>query len=142
MQGIVFAPEFVCLIQIPGAGPGIRFEPEVALGFHEVYQVVSICHGIFHVGFGPVAEGKLVVVPDQSLQAFQRPQKDTLFFAAKLFGKVRIVFSVRVPLLCFQNDLSAEKTETAVVKGLQCPVAKGKEPYPDICLIALLPLFL
>ena len=67
MQGIVFAPEFVCFIQIFGAGSGIRFEPEVALGLHEVYQIVSVCYGIFHVGLGPVTEGKLVVVPDQPM---------------------------------------------------------------------------
>ena len=101
VQSVVFAPKFVCLIQIPGTGSCICFELEIAMGLHEIYQVVSVCYGIFHVDLGPVTESKLVVIPDQPMQAFQRPQKNTFFFPAELFCQIRIVLPVRVPFLCF-----------------------------------------
>ena len=83
MQGVVFAPEFVCFIQIFGTDPGICFELEIAMGLHEIHQVASVCYGFFRVGLGPVTESKLVVTPDQPMQAFQCPQKDAVLYAVR-----------------------------------------------------------
>ena len=76
------------------------------------------------------------------MQALQRPQEDALRFGAHLFSDIGIVLSVRVFLLGGEDDLSAEKTNAAVIERLQDTVTQADEAYIQITLIALLSLFL
>ena len=85
--GVVLAPQFVDFIEIFGTDGVVRLEAEIALGFHEVDDVVAAALDGVHIGGGFGADRKRVIVPQQSLQAFQTPEQDALQFGAHLLHK-------------------------------------------------------
>ncbi len=73
IQGIIFAPLLVHIVDGFGTDLRICFQPEVALGFHKLHDIVSVSHSRFHIGTGAVADGELEVIANQPPQSFQRP---------------------------------------------------------------------
>ena len=137
---IVLAPELIHFIEIPGTNFVICLEPEVAFGFHKFHQIVAFRYGCCHILLCLGAEGEFIIVTDQPLQSFQRPEEDSFCFTAELFCQKGIVLPVRIPLLDRQDDLPPEETNASVMEGLEGAVAESQEPYPEISLVALLAL--
>ena len=135
---IFLAPHPIDFIEILGADGRIRFTPDVSLGIHEIKDIVVVTFDRFPVFPDTVTLRKLKVVGNKPLQAFKCPQEDTLGFSFHLLCKIRIVSSVHRLFLGGQHKLSAIKSVTAVIQGLQITVTECQQPGEHPALITLL----
>ena len=78
MTGVVLAPQFVDFIEIFGTDRVVCLKAEVALGFHEVDDIVAAALDGVHVDGGFGADREAEAVLHQPVQSFQTPQQDAL----------------------------------------------------------------
>ena len=138
LQGIVLTPQPVHRVQILGGYFIIRLQPDIPLRSHELHNVVSITYSQFHILFCPGADCEFVVPRDQPPQPLQTPEEYTLLLSDQLFRQVWVIYPILFLTPCGQDDLTAEKPVTAVVKGFQGSVAEAKETDIKVALITLL----
>ena len=65
VAGVVLAPLFINVIELLGTDGVVRLETEVALGLHEVDDVIAAALDGVHIGSGTFADGKAEVVLHQ-----------------------------------------------------------------------------
>ena len=65
VTGVVLTPLLINVVELLGADGVVRFEAEVALGFHKVDDIVAAAFDGVHVGGGSFADGKAEVVLHQ-----------------------------------------------------------------------------
>lgn len=112
---IVLAPPFISCVEMHRSGSSTLFQPNIAGGIHELDNVVTFLHSLFQIPSGPVADGKFIIVGNQSSETFQTPKQDTFCFLAQFFGKKTVIDPVFIPFLCCQDDLTAVKTMGTVI---------------------------
>ena len=94
VTGVVLTPQFVDLVEIFGTDGVVRFESEIALGFHKVDDIVAAALDGVHVGGGTFADREAEIVLHQPVQSFQTPQQDAFQFGAHLLHKEGVVRAV------------------------------------------------
>ena len=94
MTGVVLAPLLVNVVELLGTDGVVRLEAEIALGFHEVDDIVATALDGVHVGGGFGADREAEVILHQPMQPFQTPQQDALQLGAHLLYKEGVVRSV------------------------------------------------
>lgn len=77
---VIQTPAFIDFIEIRGFALGTLPNFKVTLGFEKAQDIVALLHRFFQIRGGAFADGKLIVVPNQPMQPFQRPKQDALFF--------------------------------------------------------------
>ena len=75
---VVLAPLLINVVELLGTDGVVRLEAEVALGFHEVDDIVAAAFDGVHVGGGSFADREAEVVLHQPVQPFQTPEQDAL----------------------------------------------------------------
>ena len=65
VAGVVLAPLLVNVVELLGTDGVVRLETEVALGLHEVDDIVAAALDGVHIGSGTFADGKAEVVLHQ-----------------------------------------------------------------------------
>ena len=113
------------------------FETDVALGLQELDHIVAAALDRLHVLSGLAGNAELIVVPNQSMQTLQTPEKDTLFLPQQLVHQKRIVRSACGPVFDGQHDLAAKETVGLVVQGGQRTVSEAEEPDIELALVTL-----
>ena len=94
VAGIVLAPLLVNVVELLGADGVVRLEAEVALGLHEVDDIVAAALDGVHVGGGSFADREAEIVLHQPVQPFQTPEQDAFQLGAHLLyeeGGIRAV---------------------------------------------------
>ena len=84
VAGVVLAPLFINVVELLGADGAVRLEAKVALGFHEVNDIVAAAFDGVHVGGGSFADREAEVVLHQPVQPFQTPEQDSFLLGAHL----------------------------------------------------------
>ena len=135
---IILAPLGVGAVEIGGAFLGVRLEADIGTGLHELGQVIAVRHGCFKVLDGAFADRKLVVVRQQTLQAFQHPQQDAGKFLGQLFDEERIIYAGRVTVFHRDQNLSTPETVTVIVSGHKVAIAEAEETNVQQTLDSLL----
>ena len=137
MAGVVLTPQFVDLVEIFGTDGVVRLESEIALGFHEVDDIVAAALDSVHVGSSTFADCEAEIVLHQPVQSFQTPQQDALQFGAHLLYEEGVVRAVGGLVLGCQDKLAAKETVRMVIQRGQRTVAEAEEPGVDVPLVAL-----
>ena len=88
---VVLAPLLINVVELLGTDGVVRLEAEVALGFHEVDDIVAAAFDGVHVGGGSFADREAEIVLHQPMQPFQTPQQDALQLGAHLLDKERVI---------------------------------------------------
>ena len=112
---IVQTPAFIDFIEIRGFALGPLPNFKVALRFEKAQNVVALLHRFFQIRGGAFADGKLVVVPNQPMQPFQRPKQDTFFFVPHLVNEKRIIHPANGLFLSGEQQLAAIETVRLVM---------------------------
>ena len=94
VTGVVLTPLLINVVELLGADGVVRLEAEVALGFHEVNDIVAAAFDGVHIGSGTFADCEAEVVLHQPVQSFQTPQQDAFQFGAHLLHKEGVVRAV------------------------------------------------
>ena len=134
---IVLAPTLIRLKQRLGAGFTVGLEADIALGLQELDHIVAAALDRFHIFSGLAGNAELIVVPNQSMQTLQTPEKDTLFLPQQLVHQKRIIRSACWPVFGGQYDLAAKETVGLIVQGRQRAVAKAEKSNIELALVAL-----
>ena len=74
VAGVVLAPLFINVVELLGADGVVRLKAEVALGLHEVDDVVAAALDGVHVGGGSFTDREAEIVLHQPVQPFQTPE--------------------------------------------------------------------
>ena len=134
---VVLAPLLINVVELLGTDGVVRLEAEVALGFHEVDDIVAAAFDGVHVGGGSFADREAEIVLHQPVQPFQTPQQDALQLGAHLFDKERVIHAVGRLVLGGQDELAAKEAVRMVVQRGQRTVAETEESGVDVPLVAL-----
>ena len=110
VAGVVLAPLLVNVVELLRADGVVRLEAEIALGFHEVDDIVAAAFDGVHIGSGFGADRKAEAVLHQPVQPFQTPEHDALQLGTHLFDKERVVCAVGRLVLSGQDKLAAKET--------------------------------
>ena len=94
VTGVVLAPLLINVVELLGADGVVRLEAEIALGFHEVDDIVAAALDGVHIGGGTFADREAEIVLHQPVQSFQTPQQDAFQFGAHLLHKEGVVRAV------------------------------------------------
>ena len=94
VAGVVLAPLLINVVELLGTDGVVRLETEVALGLHEVDDVVAAAFDGVHVGGGSFADREAEVVLHQPVQPFQTPEQDAFQFGAHLLHKEGVVRAI------------------------------------------------
>ena len=116
MAGVVLAPLLVNVVELLGTDGVVRLEAEVALGFHEVDDIVAAAFDGVHVGGGSFADREAEIVLHQPVQPFQTPEQDALQLGAHLLHKEGVIRAVSRLVLGGQDELAAKETVRMVVQ--------------------------
>ena len=116
MTGVVLAPLLINVVELLGADGIVRLETEVALGLHEVDDIVAAALDGVHVGSGSFADREAEIVLHQPVQPFQTPQQDALHLGTHLLHKEGVVCAVGRLVLCGQDELAAKEAVRMVVQ--------------------------
>ena len=73
VAGVVLAPLLINVVELLGTDGVVRLETEIALGLHEVDDVVAAAFDGVHVGSGSFADRETEIVMYQPGQSFQTP---------------------------------------------------------------------
>ena len=121
---IVTAPALINLIKINGFAlcPGLDFK--VSLRFKKGQNVVPTLHRLLQIFGRPLAACELVIVRNQPVQPFQRPQKDSLPLPPHLIDQERVIHTAGGPFLCCQKKLPAVKAVGFVIERVKAAVSK------------------
>ena len=137
VAGVVLAPLFINVIELLGTDGVVRLETEVALGLHEVDDIIAAALDGVHVGGGSFADREAEIVLHQPVQPFQTPQQNTLQLGTHLLHKERVVRAVSRLVFGGQDELAAEEAVRMVVQRGQRTVAETEEPGVNVPLVAL-----
>ena len=132
---IVLAPTLIRLKQRLGAGFTVGLEADIALGLQELDHIVAAALDRLHIFSGLAGNAELIVVPNQSMQTLQTPEKDTLFLPQQLVHQKRIIRSACWPVFGGQHDLAAKETVGLIVQGRQRAVAKAEKSNIELALV-------
>ena len=116
VAGVVLAPLLVNVVELLGTDGVVRLETEIALGLHEVDDIVAAAFDGVHVGSGSFADRETEIVLHQPVQSFQTPQQDALQLGAHLFHKEGVIRAVSRLVLGGQDKLAAKETVRMVVQ--------------------------
>ena len=128
VAGVVLAPLLVNVVELLGADGVVCLEAEIALGLHEVDDIVAAALDGVHVGGGSFADRETEVVLHQPVQPFQTPEQDAFQLGAHLLHKERVIRAVSRLVLGGQDELTAEEAVRMVVQRGQRTVAEAEEP--------------
>ena len=137
VTGVVLAPQFVDFIEVLGADGVVRLEAEIALGFHEVDDIVAAALDGVHVGSSFGADREAEVILHQPVQPFQTPQQDAFQLGTHLLHKERVVCAVGRLVFGGQDELTAKEAIRMVIQRGQRTVAETEESSVDVPLVAL-----
>ena len=137
MAGVVLAPLLVNVVELLGTDGVVRLETEVALGLHEVDDIVAAALDGVHVGSGSFADREAEIVLHQPVQPFQTPEQDAFQLGAHLLHKEGVIRAVSRLVLGGQDKLAAKETVRMVVQRGQRTVAEAEKPGVDVPLVAL-----
>ena len=137
VTGVVLTPLLINVVELLGADGVVRLKAEVALGLHEVDDVVAAALDGVHVGGGSFADREAEIVLHQPVQPFQTPEQDALQLGTHLFDKERVIHAVGGLVLGGQDKLTAEEAVRMVVQRSQRTVAETEEPGVNIPLVTL-----
>ena len=137
VAGVVLAPLLVNVVELLGADGVVRLEAEIALGLHEVDDIVAAALDGVHVGSGSFADREAEIVLHQPVQPFQTPEQDALQLGAHLLHKKRVIRAVGGLVLGGQDELTAKEAVRMVIQRGQRTVAEAEEPGVDVALVAL-----
>ena len=98
-----------------GADGVVSLEMEVALGFHEVDNIVAAALDGVHVGSGSFADRETEIVLNQPMQPFQTPEQDAFQLGAHLLHKEGVIHAVGGLVLGGQDELAAKEAIRMVV---------------------------
>mgnify|MGYP006875351479 CR=1 FL=1 len=73
VAGVVLTPQFVDLVEIFGTDGVVRLESEIALGFHEVDDIVAAALDSVHVGSSTFADCEAEIVLHQPCLLYTSP---------------------------------------------------------------------
>ena len=113
---VIQTPAFVDLIEIRGFALGTLPNFKVTLGFEKAQDIVALLHRFFQIRGGAFADGKLIVVPNQPMQPFQRLKQDALFFVPHLINEKRIIHPANGLFLSGEQQLAAIETVGLVIE--------------------------
>ena len=97
------------------ADGAVRLQPDIALGFQKIKDIVIISLHCLPVIPCALAFREFEVVGNKPLQTLKRPQEDTLDLRFHFFGKIRIIYPPRRLFLGGQYKLSAIKSVAPVI---------------------------
>ena len=137
-QVVLLTPHLIDGVEVFGADAGIRLEPNVVLGLHEVKEVVVVPLDQLPVLPGSVALGELEAILDQTLQALKSPQENPFGLGGHLLSDVWIIHPVSGLVLGSQNQLPPVEAIASVIQGLQITIAECQQPSIHPALVALL----
>ena len=116
VAGVVLAPLLVNVVELLGTDGVVRLEAEVALGLHEVDDIVAAALDGVHVGRGSFADREAEIVLHQPVQPFQTPEQDAFQLGAHLLHKEGVICAVSRLVLGGQDELAAKETVRMVVQ--------------------------
>ena len=93
-QVVLLTPHLINGVEVFGTDAGIRLEPNIVLGLHEVEEVVVVPLDQLPVLPGAVTLGELEAISDQALQPLKGPQENPFGLSSHLLGDIRIVHPV------------------------------------------------
>ena len=137
VAGVVLAPLLVNVVELLGTDGVVRLEAEIALGLHEVDDIVAAALDGVHVGGGSFADREAEIVLHQPVQPFQTPEQDALQLGAHLLHKEGVVCAVGGLVLGGQDELAAKEAVRMVIQRGQRAVAETEEPGVNVPLVAL-----
>ena len=137
VAGVVLAPLFINVVELLGTDGVVRLEAEVALGLHEVDDIVAAAFDGIHVGGGSFADREAKIVLHQPVQPFQTPEQDAFQLGAHLLHKERVIRAVSRLVLGGQDKLAAKETVRMVIQRGQRTIAEAEEPGVNVPLVAL-----
>ena len=137
VAGVVLAPLLVNVVELLGADGVVRLEAEIALGLHEVDDIVAAALDGVHIGGGSFADREAEIVLHQPVQPFQTPEQDAFQLGAHLLHKERVVCAVGRLVLSGQDKLAAEEAVRMVIQRGQRTVAETEEPGVNVPLVTL-----
>ena len=137
MAGVVLTPLLINVVEFLGTDGVVCLKAEVALGFHEVNDIVAAALDGVHVGGGSFADREAEIVLHQPVQSFQTPEQDALQLGAHLLHKERVIRAVSRLVLGGQDELTAEEAVRMVIQRGQRAVAETEEPGVNVPLVAL-----
>ena len=137
VTGIVLAPLLVNVVELLGADGVVRLEAEIALGLHEVDDIVAAALDGVHVGSGSFADRETEIVLYQPVQSFQTPEQDAFQLGAHLLHEEGVVRAVSRLVLGGQDELTAEEAVRMVVQRGQRTVAETEESGVNVPLVYL-----
>ena len=137
---IILAPLGVGAIEVCGTLFTVGTEADVSLCLHELAQVIAVFRGCFEVPAGAFADGKLIVVRQQTLQPFQHPEQDAGEFCGQLLNEERVIDAGRVTVFHRHQNLSAPEAITVIVSSHEIAVAEADKTNVQQTLDSLLVL--
>ena len=137
-QVVLLTPHLINDVEVLGTDAGIRLEPDIVLGLHEVKEVVVVPLDQLPVLPGSVALGELEAILDQTLQALKSPQENPFGLGGHLLGDIRAIHPVGGLVLGGEDQLPPVETIASVIQGLQISIAEGQKSGVHPALVALL----
>ena len=116
MTGVVLTPLLINVVELLGTDRVVRLEAEIALGLHEVDDVVAAALDGVHVGGGSFADREAEIVLHQPVQPFQTPEQDAFQLGAHLLHEERVIRAVGGLVLGGQDELAAKEAVRMVVQ--------------------------
>ena len=116
VAGVVLAPLLINVVELLGTDGVVRLEAEVALGFHEVDDIVAAALDGVHVGGGSFADREAEIVLHQPVQPFQTPEQDAFQLGAHLLHKEGVINAVGGFVLGGQDKLAAKEAVRMVIQ--------------------------
>ena len=94
VTGVVLASLLINVVEVLGADGVVRLEAEIALGHHEVDDIIAAALDGVYVGSGFRADRKSEVILHQPVRPFQTPQQDALHLGTHLLHKEGVVRAI------------------------------------------------
>ena len=94
VTGVVLASLLINVVEFLGADGVVRLEAEIALGHHEVDDIVAAALDGVYVGGGFRADRKSEVILHQPVRPFQTPQQDALQLGTHLLHREGVIRAI------------------------------------------------
>ena len=125
---VVGAPLVVGTEQVGRPGRLLRVKADIRTSLHELVEVAAVLHSGGKVLPGTFAQGEAVLIRQQPLQPFQRPEQDTGQFLRQLIDQVRVIGPAFRLVLDRDQNLPPPEAIAGVVSGHQIAVAEAEQP--------------
>ena len=132
---VFLAPLNIGTVDPLGGGMTGLIEPDIAFRLIELHHVIVGLPNVIHIPCCPGADGELIIVPDQPVQAFQHPKGNIFGLFDQLIAELRVINTVLVLILDLKGDLPAVEAVGTVIGRRQGSVPKAHDPDKEPALV-------